>query len=203
MTKTTDQVLDLLYGNSSVPDYNDYIGNPFGFITDREQILKTLNAQAEADYATKGKEALRAMNRAEGTAISNTREAVNSLRNNLAGATASGANRGAANASALQAMLGLGQQNNALITEGLQGMYKVQDDKAAALAKNAVDALTQSNAARQMQANAASERYNADATARASANTALSSLVGTIEANKTNEKIAKTTQKQVITNKRG
>lgn len=184
--------------------------NPFGFITDEGKILDTLNAATNAAYDVNMKEANLGLNRAEDTAYSNTQNAVNELRNSMASSTASGANRGAAGAAALQAILGLGQQNTSLVTEGMQNVQKVAGERAAALKENAASAIEQSNSARAQQATAANEKYTADQTRAAEAISALGALAGTIQTNranrimnddtnKTNKKIANTTQKQQVT----
>lgn len=183
--------------------------NPFGFITDQNVIQNALDQATNSAYDLKAKEAQQALSKAENTSYNNTQNAINEMRKSMVGSASSGANAGAAGATALQALLGLGQQNNALVTEGLQGMYNVADERAAALQQNAADAISQSNAARQQQATAAGEKYTADQTRSAEALAALSALAGTehtnyyndkmnTATNKSNEKIAGTTQKQSI-----
>lgn len=184
--------------------------NPFGFITDDARILDTLNEATNAAYDVNMKEANLGLNRAEDSAYANTQNAVNELRKNMATSVSSGANRGAAGATALQAILGLGQQNTGLVTEGMQNVQKVAGERASALAQNAVNAIEQSNSARAQQATAANEKYTADQTRAAEAISSLGALAGTVhtdrsnrimndDTNKTNKKIANTTQKQKVT----
>lgn len=184
--------------------------NPFGFITNQNVIQNALNEATNAAYDLKTKEARQALSQAENTSYSNTQNAINDVRKSMIGSASSGGNVGAAGATALQALLGLGQQNNALVTEGLQGLYNVADERASALKQNAADAITQSNSARQMQANSADTRYTADQTRSAEALAALSALAGTehtnyyndkmnTATNASNERIADKTQKQTIT----
>lgn len=184
--------------------------NPFGFITDQSTIQNTLNKATNAAYDNKMKEATLGLNKAEDTAYANTQNAINELRNTLAAGVASGANRGAAGANAIQALLGLGQQNANTTTEGLQNIQGVAGERAAALAQNAVDSISQSNSAKGQQATAANEKYTADQTRAAEALAAYGALAGTVDTarsnermnkdtNKSNQKIAKTTNKQKIT----
>lgn len=186
--------------------------NPFGFITDQSAIQVALDKATNAAYDNNMKEATLGLNKAEDSAYSNTQNAVNELRNILAGGVSSGANRGATGAAAIQALLGLGQQNTDLVTEGLQSIQGVAGERAAALAQNAVSAIEQSNSAKGQQATAANEKYTADQTRSAEALAALGALAGTVDTNRTNERmnnatnkankaIAKTTQKQRITYK--
>lgn len=136
--------------------------NPFNFIVDQAEILGTLNEATKAAYDLKQKEALQGLSASEDTAYNNTINAINEMRNSLASSYSSGANRGAANATALQALLGLGQQNNALVTEGLRDIQNIADERAAQMAQNAVESISQSNAAKGQQATAANEKYAAD-----------------------------------------
>lgn len=184
--------------------------NPFGFITDQAKILNALNAATNAAYDNQMTEANLGLNRAEDTAYSNTQNAINELRRNMTSSTMSGANQGAAGATALQAILGLGQQNNALVTEGLQNIQKIAGERAAALADNAATSIDKANSAINNQASAANQKYTADQNRSAAALEALGALAGvqhTNEANRAmnkdtntaNKQIASTTQKQSIT----
>jgi len=195
--------------------------NPFGFITDNKTIQKTMDAATNAAYKQKTKEATLGLNKAEDTAYANTQNSINELRKSMLGSASNGGSTGAAAATALQAMLGLGQQNSAMVTEGLQTIQGIAGEKAAALQQNAVDAISQANSAKASQATAANEKYNADSTRSAEALAALGGLAGTMHTNlynknindatnkaniamnnatnKANKDIAKTTQKQKIT----
>lgn len=189
--------------------------NPFGFITDLSQIQGTLDNATNAAYDIQTKEANLGLNRAETSAYNNTQNAIQDLRNALSGSAASGGNVGAANASALQAILGLGTQNNELVTEQLNNIQNLAGERRASIMQNAADAISASNAARASQAQAATEMYNADQTRSAEALAGLASLGGTSDTNATNERmnnatnstnasIANTTQKsqQTIINKK-
>lgn len=184
--------------------------NPFGFITDNATIQSALDAATNAAYDVEAREANLGLNRAESSAQNNIQNTANALRGQLATSNASGGNVGAANATALQAILGLGQQNNALVTEGLQGVQGVAGKRSSALAGNAATALEQSNAARGQQATAANEKYTADQTRSAEALSSAGALAGTVHTNQVNramnddtntanKKIANTTQKQKVT----
>ena len=139
------------------------------------------------------REANLGLNRAEDTAYANTQNSIAELRKNMTGSAARGGNTGAAAATALQAMLGLGQQNSAMVTEGLQNIQGIAGERAAALAQNAVDAISQANAAKGQQATAANEKYNADTTRSAEAIATLGSLAGTRLTNASNERMNKDT----------
>lgn len=184
--------------------------NPFGFIVSDSKIKAALDAATNAAYDTQMKEANLGLNRAEDTAYANTQNAVNEMRRSMVGSASSGGNVGSAGAVALQALLGLGQQNTGAVTEGLQNIQKVAGERTAALKQNAVDAISQANTAKASQAGAANEKYNADQTRSAEALAALGALEGTRHTNyynnkmnnstnKTNKVIAGKTQKQSIT----
>ena len=160
--------------------------NPFGFITDKSAIQSALDNATNTAYDNQVKEAMQGLNRAEDKAYANTQNSIAELRKNMAGSAANGGNAGAAAATVLQAMLGLGQQNAQLVTEGLQNVQGIAGRRAEALAKNAADAITQSNAAKGQQANIATEQYNADTTRSAEAMAALGALTGTQDTNITN-----------------
>lgn len=167
--------------------------NPFGFIVNRNTIQNALDSAANKAYDVKMREANLGLNRAEDTAYANTQNAVSELRRAMTGGVTNGANRGATGATMLQALLGLGQQNTGLVTEGLQNIQGVAGERAAALAQNAVTAIDQSNAARGQQATAANEKYTADQTRSAEALAALSALAGTTDTNVHNERMNKAT----------
>lgn len=188
------------------------VSNPFGFITDDKRILNALNNATVAAYNQQAREALQNYNRAEDTMYRNTQDVINEMRRNMVGSASSGANIGATNATALQAILGLGRENAAATTEGLQSVQNVAGQKAAALAQNAADAITQSNSAKAQQGQIATEKYSADMNRAAYAAEALGSLAGAIDTsssnermngatNRTNVRVAQTTQKSTSTSK--
>ena len=212
--KTTDQTKSLAAAQKAVQTLQGQTAsaskydtsNPFKFITGLGQIQGAMDRATQAAYDQKRIEAMQGLNAAEDSAYANTQEAIRGLRNSMAQSTASGANRGAAGANAVQALLGLGQQNNALTTQGLQNIQNIAGERAAQLAQNASEAIERSNAAKSSQASAANEKYAADQNYRSAAATALGGLSGSMhtdvydykmnkQTNASNQKIAKTTQK--------
>ena len=153
--------------------------NPFKFIVDYADILGKLNDATNKAYDLKTKEAQRGLVDAENSAYANTNNAINELRKTLAGSAANNASKGSAAAAALQSMLGLGQQNNDLVTTGLQGLYDIADERASTLAQNAANAIETSNAGKSLQANASNSKYSSDSTMWSQVAAALSSLMST------------------------
>ena len=153
--------------------------NPFNFIIDYADILAKLNDATNKAYDLKTKEAQRGLVDAENSAYANTNNAINELRKTLAGSAANNASKGSAAATALQSMLGLGQQNNDLVTTGLQGLYDIADERASTLAQNAANAIETSNAGKSLQANASNSKYSSDSTMWSQVAAALSSLMST------------------------
>lgn len=153
--------------------------NPFNFIIDYADILAKLNDATNKAYDLKTKEAQRGLVDAENSAYANTNNAINELRKTLAGSAANNASKGSAAATALQSMLGLGQQNNELVTTGLQGLYDIADERASTLAQNAANAIETSNAGKSLQANASNSKYSSDSTMWSQVAAALSSLMST------------------------
>ena len=153
--------------------------NPFNFIIDYADILAKLNDATNKAYDLKTKEAKRGLVDAENSAYANTNNAINELRKTLAGSAANNASKGSAAAVALQSMLGLGQQNNDLVTTGLQGLYDIADERASTLAQNAANAIETSNAGKSLQANASNSKYSSDSTMWSQVAAALSSLMST------------------------
>ena len=189
----------------------DYIRNALGNATNRAFDLQ--RAQALQDAAA-----------AEDTNYRNTQNAIAEMRRNLIGSASSGANVGAANASALQALLGLGQQNASVATEGLRNVNNVSRERSAQLAQNAVDAINTANDATTKMYDAATSAYASDRSyAAQGAAEAVGQLAGAIytaasqerqtaETNATNKEmnkytadknleIEKTTKKTYNTNK--
>ena len=107
-------------------------------------------------------QALQDAARTEDTNYANTKNAIAEMRRNLVGSASSGANVGAANATALQALLGLGQQNNEGTTQGLQNISNIGRERSAALAQNAVEAINQANAATNDMYGAGTSAYGSD-----------------------------------------
>lgn len=163
--------------------------NPFGFLTNRETIQSLLDAATDAAYNYKAKEARRGLVDAENTAYANTNNAVNDIRKALAGSAATGANRGTAAATALQSLLGLGQQNNELVTTGLQNIIDVADQRAAEKAANASNAIDISNNAKNLQSNSATSVYSSDATMWSELTAALGALTSSLNTDYVNNKM--------------
>lgn len=132
------------------------------FIRDENYIRSALEEATNRAYEVNRATALQDALNAEDTNYQNTKNAIAEMRRNLIGSGSSGANVGAANATALQALLGLGQQNTQTTTEGLRNINNVSRERSAALAQNAVDAISQANDATAKMYDAATSAYNAD-----------------------------------------
>ena len=132
------------------------------FIRDENYIRNALNQATNAAYDVNRAQALQDALNAEDTNYANTKNAIAEMRRNLIGSGSSGANVGAANATALQALLGLGQQNIQATTEGLRNINNVSRERAAQLSQNAVDAINTANDATKAMYDAATSAYSAD-----------------------------------------
>lgn len=197
------------------------------FIRDENYIRGALNDATNAAFDVQRAQAVQDALNAEDTNYANTRAAISEMRRNLVGSGSSGANVGAANATALQALLGLGQQNTQTTTEGLRNINNVSRERAATLAQNAVDAINTANDATSKMYDAATSAYASDRSyAAQGAAQGLGDLLAAAESaasaerqtaatnksqekqnrdtNKTNLKVAKTHTKstQTIINKR-
>lgn len=213
-----------------VNDLNSYVSDESrvrqDFIRDENYIRDALNEATNRAYDLNRAQALQDALNAEDTNYANTKNAIAEMRRNLVGSGSAGANVGAANASALQALLGLGQQNTQTTTEGLRNINNVSRERAATLAQNAVDAINTANDATAKMYDAATSSYASDRSyaaqgaaealgqLAAAADTSASQERQTTETNKTNERMNTTTanatkyaarkgQKQTIINKRG
>lgn len=232
-TELARQALSRLYpivDGLRVNDLNSYVSDDSrvrqDFIRDENYIRNALNNATNAAYDLNRAQALQDAANAEDTNYANTRNAIAEMRRNLVGSASSGANVGAANASALQALLGLGQQNTQTTTEGLRNINNISRERAATLAQNAVDAINTANDATAKMYDAATSSYASDrsyaaqgaaealGTLASAADTASSQERQTAETNavnkQMNERTAKATeyaarkgQKQTIVNKRG
>ena len=160
-----------------------------------------------AAYDLARAEQIQAMNAAEDQNYSSTKSAIQQMRQALAGSASSGANRGAANATALQALLGLGQQNASTTTAGMQGYQNTAKEAAAARAQNAVTALEAAKSGVDSMYGQATSAYNSD---HLYGNQGIADAAGTNASsermndatNKTNLQVAKTHTKQTIYNKK-
>lgn len=180
-----------------VNNYNSYLqpGTPTGnmlrndFIRDENYIRNSLNAATNASYDANRAQAIEDAIAAEDTSYANTRNAINEMRRNLIGSGSSGANVGAANATALQALLGLGQQNTQTTTESLQAINDVSRQRAAQLAQNAVEAINTANEATSQMHNVGTSIYNSDRSyAAQGAAEALGNLYAAIESGASQER---------------
>lgn len=192
-----------------VNDLNSYVSDNSrvrqDFIRDEDYIRGALERATNAAYDVERATALQDALRAEDTNYANTRNAISEMRRNLVGSASSGANVGAANATALQALLGLGQSNSQLTTQGLQNVQNVNRERASALAQNAVDAINTANDATAKMYDAATSSYASDRSYAAqgaaealgqlasAADTAASNERQTSETNATNERMNKYT----------
>ena len=149
-----------------VNDLNSYVTNNSSvrkdFIRDENYIRGALENATNRAFDVQRAQAIQDAINAEDTNYANTRNAIAEMRRNLIGAGSSGANVGAANATALQALLGLGQQNTQTTTEGLRNINNVSRERAAALAQNAADAITMANEATGKMYDAATSAYASD-----------------------------------------
>lgn len=149
-----------------VNDLNSYVSNNSqvrkDFIRDENYIRDALQNATNRAFDVQRAQAVQDALNAEDTNYSNTKAAISEMRRNLIGSGSSGANVGAANATALQALLGLGQQNTQLTTEGLRNINNVSRERAAQLAQNAADAITMANDATGKMYDAATSSYASD-----------------------------------------
>ena len=203
--------LDAYISKQLRKDYADVLGY--------DNALNKMNAQSDAAWDLARAQQIEAMNAAEAQNYANTQNSVAQMRSALAGSAASGANRGAANATALQALLGLGQQNSATTTEAMQGYQNAAREAAAARAENAVNALDTAREGMNSMYGNATSAYSADHTyGTQGVAESLGTVAAGIDANRsaekqntqtndTNLKVAKTTQKseskQTVINKKG
>lgn len=162
-TNGEDLLANLLAGLKT-NDLDSYVSQQMrdDFIRDEAYIRGSLNNATNASYDVQRAQALRDAANAENTNLANTRNAISEMRKQLIGSASSGANVGAANATALQALLGLGQQNTQVTTEGLQNVNNVERERAATLAQNAVDAINTANSATNDMYGAATSAYGSD-----------------------------------------
>lgn len=127
-----------------------------------DSVLGKYNDASDAAWELAKAEQIQAMNAAERSNYANTKNGVSEIRNALAGSAASGANRGAANATALQALLGLGQQNAEATTAGMQNYQNAAKEAAAARAQNAISALDFNKSATDSMYGSATSAYGSD-----------------------------------------
>ena len=202
--------LDAYVSDQLRADYADVLGY--------DNALNKMNAQSDAAWDLARAQQIQAMNTAEAQNYAGTNSAIAQMRNALAGSASSGANRGAANATALQALLGLGQQNSQTTTTGMQGYQNAAREAAAARAQNAVQALDTAREGMNSMYENATSAYGADHTygvqgvaesvgnIASGIDTAASSERMNNATNQTNKAVAETeqksTSKQTIINKK-
>lgn len=190
--------------------------NDYRQFYDYADILGRLNNASDAAYDLSRQEQINALNRAEDANYANIRNAISEMRKSLIGSGSSGANVGAANATALQGLLGLGQQNVGMTTEGMQSYQNTAKEAASARAQNAVTAFDNAlNGMNSMYSNATSA-YGSDKNAlgyRAQgAGEGLGNVASTVDSaasqermnnatNETNASIANTNQVSTVYNR--
>ena len=151
-----------------VNDLNSYVASnqavrkDFQRFQNENYISNLLRDATNADFDVQRAQAVKDALNAEDTNYANTRNAIAEMRRNLIGSGSSGANVGAANATALQALLGLGQQNTQTTTEGLRNINNIGRERTAALAQNNVDALNTAIDATNKMYDAATSAYASD-----------------------------------------
>lgn len=170
--------------------------NPFKFITDEKYIRDTADKSVDLAYAQKLKELGRLFDKGEDTQYAQSQNLLRAMQGQTSGIGR--ANKGAASANALQAILGLGMQGTQNTTDALNQMGDVIGQKAAAKAKNAQDAITSSNAAKAQQGGLATQVQVAQKAKEAAAAEAYAALRGTFDTNITNYKLG---QEQIRGNK--
>lgn len=209
LAKTAINNLTNVIKGLRVNDLNSYVSNNSqvrkDFIRDENYIRGALEEATNRAFDVQRAQAVQDALNAEDTNYANTRNAIAEMRRNLVGAGSSGANVGAANATALQALLGLGQQNTQVTTEGLRNINNIGRERTAQLAQNAVDAINTANDATAKMYDAATSSYASDRSyaaqgaaqglgeAAAAADTAASQERQTAQTNATNERMNKYT----------
>lgn len=157
-----------------------YYKNAEGFITDRNEIQNALDAATNAAFDAQRQEAYQALNASERQNDANTRNAIASMRKSLAGSASSGGNVGAANATALQALLGLGQSNSQATTENIQNIQNLAAERQAALRENASTAIDTANSANASKWGVAESLYGSDQNAAGQQNYGTGQALGAL-----------------------
>lgn len=199
LTKAVDFVQKKYDDLNSYVTENDTLRKDYERFMDYDDVLGKYNAQSDASWDLSKQEQIQALNAAEYQNVANTRNAIGQMRNALAGSAASGANQGAANAAALQALLGMGQQNANTTTEGMQSYQNAAKEAAAARAANAVSALEMNKSAVDSMYDAATSAYGSDREAMGQAAYGAGQGLGTVATGineaLSNERITKLTNK--------
>ena len=216
-TSAPERYLDQL--NNYVTE-QDTLRQDYRDLMDYTGVKAKYDAASDAAWDLARAQQVQAMNTAEAQNYANTNSAIAQMRSALAGSASTGASRGAANATALQALLGLGQQNAQTTTEGMQGYQTAAREAAAARAQNAISALEMNKNATDAMYSAATSAYGSDREALGSGAYGAGQGLGTLAAavdtgassermnnatNQTNASIANTNTKstQYVRTKKG
>lgn len=204
-------------------DLNSYVANDMSLrqdyipYMDYASVLGKYNTASDAAWDLAKAEQIKAMNAAEDQNYGNTKASVSEMRKSLAGSASAGATRGAANATALQAILGLGSTNATATTAAMQGYQNAAKEAANTRAANAVNALNFNKTALDSMYSNATAAYTADRDALGQAaygsGQGLGTVGGAIDSNasaermnnatnQTNASVANTNTKQTIYNKK-
>ena len=167
--------------------------NSWGLLTDRDQIQGAMDEATRAAYINQRNQAKQDMSRAENTLVADRNANVQALRQSLAGSAAAGGSQGAANASALQALLGLGQKNAEANTAALQNLQNLSSEERASMAENAALAIDKSNTALGQAGNLSNEKFASDLTYDSTATAALADFAQGIYDSRANMNIARET----------
>lgn len=186
LAKQALATLNPVLNGLKVNDLNSYVNNKSqvrkDFIRDEKTIRNALENATNRAFDLQRAQTLQDAATAEDTNYRNTQNAIAEMRRNLVGSASSGANVGAANATALQALLGLGQQNADVATQGLRDVNNVSRERAAQLAQNAVDSINTANDATAKMYDAATSAYASDRSyAAQGAAEAVGQLAGAID----------------------
>lgn len=154
--------------------------NSFKFNTDEEQIKASMDRATEASYDVKLKELARLFNKSEDTQYTKNQNLLKTFQG-LRGSV--GRNEGAASATALQAILGLGAQGSQDTTDNLNQIRDTVGQKQSDMARNALEAINTANTARAAQGGISAQQYAADKAKEAAAVEAYAALHGTYDTN--------------------
>ena len=138
------------------------LADKYGLTYDADEIQGKFDAATKAQYDVLRKEYKNTENDYYDQLFGTQATAMDAIRKNNAAAVATGASRGMQAANELSATLGIAQEGTALSTDLAQSRNLLMDKEQAAYAKNATDALTSSNLARQGIANLDANMYAAD-----------------------------------------
>lgn len=138
------------------------LADKYGLTYDADEIQGKFDAATKAQYDVLRKEYKNTENDYYDQLFGTQATAMDAIRKNNAAAVATGASRGMQAANELSATLGIAQESTGLSTDLAQSRNLLMDKEQAAYAKNATDALTSANSARQGIANLDANMYAAD-----------------------------------------